>query len=360
MQEPQQHTSPTQPFPVGDALVPQSIDMAPEGFDLVNEGKIFTPFTKHPAVWKPLAAVNWPPSSYDPETHLMYICATDSLWGATGGDPNYPVEPGALYSGSVVARFAGAAARRVRRHRCHDEQARMAPAMGRSVLQRLDRHRRRARVRRAQRRQADGARQIQRPQTVGVSDGRRRERARVDVRVQGQAVRRRAGRRHRARRQQAQRRPVVVLPRRDDELAAARARRIPRHSAARRTSGCAPAAPAALPPAAAANLDKGKEIYTTTCVVCHGENGKGGSHGGAPLTPALTARRSPTSSRRGRNDMPPFGSALTPQQLNDLAAYVSADLQRRTEEKNGDGRIPPRVLLWSLCEHACDDTSRRR
>ena len=36
----------------------------------------------------------------------MYICATDSLWGAVGGDPDYPVEPGALYSGSVVARFA--------------------------------------------------------------------------------------------------------------------------------------------------------------------------------------------------------------------------------------------------------------
>src|SRR5580692_6228538 len=106
MQLPQQHTSATQPFPVGDAVVPQSIDIAPEGFDLINEGRIFTPFAKHPAVWKPLAAINWPPSSYDPQSHLLYICAQDSLWGATGGDPNYPVEPGALYSGSVVARFA--------------------------------------------------------------------------------------------------------------------------------------------------------------------------------------------------------------------------------------------------------------
>src|SRR6185369_16612538 len=76
MQEPQQFTSATQPFPVGDALVPQSIDIAPEGFELINEGRIFTPFTKRPAVWKPLAAVNWPPSSYDPQTNLMYICAT--------------------------------------------------------------------------------------------------------------------------------------------------------------------------------------------------------------------------------------------------------------------------------------------
>ena len=38
----------------------------------------------------------------------MYICAADSFWGAQGGDPDYPVEPGALYSGSVVARVQGA------------------------------------------------------------------------------------------------------------------------------------------------------------------------------------------------------------------------------------------------------------
>jgi quinohemoprotein ethanol dehydrogenase len=86
--------------------------------------------------------------------------------------------------------------------------------------------------------------------------------------------------------------------------------------------GAAPTPPAALPPASAANLDKGKEIYTTTCVVCHGENGKGGSHGGAPLTPALNREAITNVVARGRNDMPPFGSALTPQQLNDLTAYV--------------------------------------
>ena len=44
-QEPAQHTAATQPFPIGDAIVPQSLDMPPEGFELVNDGKIFTPFT---------------------------------------------------------------------------------------------------------------------------------------------------------------------------------------------------------------------------------------------------------------------------------------------------------------------------
>ena len=104
MQNAEAHTSPTQPFPIGDAIVPQYIDIPPEGWDLVNQGKIFTPFSDQQVIWKPLAAVNWPPSSYDPESHTMYICATDSLWGAKSAGKDYPVEPGELYSGSVVAR----------------------------------------------------------------------------------------------------------------------------------------------------------------------------------------------------------------------------------------------------------------
>ena len=74
MQLPQQFTSPTQPFPVGDAVVPQYIDIPPEGFDLVNEGRIFTPFSKHPSVWKPLAggqlAAQLLRSGEAPDVHL--------------------------------------------------------------------------------------------------------------------------------------------------------------------------------------------------------------------------------------------------------------------------------------------------
>jgi len=40
------------------------------------------------------------------------------------------------------------------------------------------------------------------------------------------------------------------------------------------------------------------------------------------LTPALNREAITNVVAHGRNDMPPFGSALTPQQLNDLAAYV--------------------------------------
>jgi quinohemoprotein ethanol dehydrogenase len=43
-QEPRQATAATQPYPRGDAIVPQLVDIPPEGFKLVNEGRIFTPF----------------------------------------------------------------------------------------------------------------------------------------------------------------------------------------------------------------------------------------------------------------------------------------------------------------------------
>ena len=43
-QEPRQATAKTQPFPRGDSIVPQFIEIAPEGHALVNDGRIFTPF----------------------------------------------------------------------------------------------------------------------------------------------------------------------------------------------------------------------------------------------------------------------------------------------------------------------------
>ena len=68
-QEPRQATAATQPFPRGDAVVPQLIQIAPEGSALVNDGRIFTPFVgKDPTIVKPgiWGGANWPPSAYDP------------------------------------------------------------------------------------------------------------------------------------------------------------------------------------------------------------------------------------------------------------------------------------------------------
>jgi len=76
----EQNTSPTQPYPIGDAFVPQFVDVAPEGMTLVNQGRIFTPFMYEPTLVQPGLAggANWPPSAYDPTRQVMYICASES------------------------------------------------------------------------------------------------------------------------------------------------------------------------------------------------------------------------------------------------------------------------------------------
>jgi alcohol dehydrogenase (cytochrome c) len=314
MQEPQQNTSPTQPFPVGDAIVPQSIDIAPEGFELVNEGKIFTPFTKHPSVWKPLAAVNWPPSSYDPDSNLMYICATDSLWGAVGGDPEYPVEPGALYSGSVVQRFAaprrgvfGAINLTTNRiawrqqwvDQCYSGSIVTAGGLvfiGRNDgrLTALDK----SNGKKLWEFQTDGG--VNAPASTFQYQGKQY----VVVLAGGTAL---AG---------SKRSDGLWLFSLDGTMES-----LPRGSAD------PVSIPRRGPPAAAATAhvpdkEKGKDTYITTCVVCHGETGKGGTHGGPPFTPKLTHDSVVTVLTKGRNDMPAFGSALSPEALEDLTAWV--------------------------------------
>ena len=87
-QEPRQATSSTQPIPRGDAFVPQAVDIAPEGYSLVNQGRTFTPFWLEPVVATPSTrgGANWPPSSYDPSTNYFYVCATDQAGLFRGGD----------------------------------------------------------------------------------------------------------------------------------------------------------------------------------------------------------------------------------------------------------------------------------
>jgi quinohemoprotein ethanol dehydrogenase len=90
VQEPRQLTSPTQPFPRGDAFVPHEMEIAPEDFPLVNQGRIFTPFWTDGVVAKPSprGGANWPPSSYDPSTNYFYVCGSDSANIFKGGDEN--------------------------------------------------------------------------------------------------------------------------------------------------------------------------------------------------------------------------------------------------------------------------------
>lgn len=103
-QEPRQATARTQPHPRGDAFVPQSVAIPPEGYRVVNEGRIFTPFWTEPIVAKPGqgGGANWPPSAYDPATGYLYVCASDRAGVFRGADigPERPPE-GERYLGGV-------------------------------------------------------------------------------------------------------------------------------------------------------------------------------------------------------------------------------------------------------------------
>jgi quinohemoprotein ethanol dehydrogenase len=107
-QEPRQATARTQPYPVGDAFVPQSVPIPPEGFRPVNEGRIFTPFWTDPVVAKPgqSGGANWPPSAYDPRTGYLYVCATDRA-GVFKGGADFEIPPdGDRYIGGAFGNIA--------------------------------------------------------------------------------------------------------------------------------------------------------------------------------------------------------------------------------------------------------------
>ena len=101
-QEPRQKTAATQPYPQGDAFVPQMIIETIEGVTLINEGRIFTPFWKEGVLVRPatFGGANWPPSSYDPSTHRLHICANDRIALFRGGEEVvYPPNQGGGFTG---------------------------------------------------------------------------------------------------------------------------------------------------------------------------------------------------------------------------------------------------------------------
>ncbi|HTR01114.1 MAG TPA: PQQ-binding-like beta-propeller repeat protein, partial [Candidatus Acidoferrum sp.] len=101
-------TAKTQPFPVGDAFVPHEIAIAPEGFKLINHGRIFTPYWTEPTVITPGigGGANWPPSAVDPNKGVMYICGQDKpfVYKANDISAERP-KPGGLYTGGDYLGF---------------------------------------------------------------------------------------------------------------------------------------------------------------------------------------------------------------------------------------------------------------
>jgi len=314
-QEPRQATSPTQPFPLGDAFVPQSMSIAPEGYPLVNDGRIFTPFWTDPIVAKPGqgGGANWPASSYDPRTGYLYVCASDRTGIFRGGDRDFDITPdGDSYLGGafgtvpfgVTGIFAALDMRTNRLvwqqewpERCYSGSVATAGGLvfvGRSDgrLTALD--------------SSTGALlwafQTGAGVNATVSVFEQAGQQYVVVLSAGNLF---AGSRHG---------DSVWLFSLDGEIGAVEA-----------VSQDAAAAPAVSP---IADLDVGRAVYQNTCGACHGPSGEGG-HGGGPALAAATNRSTVMQIvRSGRNDMPAFGDVLSAEQIRDVSAHVVETLPR--------------------------------
>jgi alcohol dehydrogenase (cytochrome c) len=321
-QEPRQATAKTQPFPQGDAIVPQLVEVAPEGFQLVNDGRIFTPFVgprptiMQPGIW---GGANWPPSAYDPARQRLFVCASSVVNGyAGGGDPNLvPPRPGAEFTGGtftfapvprtgIIAALDVTTNKIVWRFRWSDQCYSGVLATGGSLLF----------VGRADGRltalDSTTGQQLWEFQTgagmhAPVSTFERNGKQYVIAYSAGSALLGTA------------RGDSVWLFAMDGTLPPAQSGNPVSRSAV---------APAPNPPLAAvatlaeANLERGKQLYTQACVVCHGEDGKGGHGVGAPLAGLTDLAATIRTVSSGRNSMPPFSATFTPEQVRDVSAYV--------------------------------------
>ena len=95
-----------------------------------------------------------------------------------------------------------------------------------------------------------------------------------------------------------------------------------------------PGAPAPAPAAAPTsdrvpNRENGARLYKSACVPCHGATGEGGHGGGPTLVGGLTVEKIVSVTSAGRNNMPAFGTTLTATEINDVAAFIREDLAKR-------------------------------
>ena len=335
MQNAYQKTSPTQPIPVGDDIVPHAIDIAPDGYDLVNEGRTFTPFDSKPALYKPLAGVNWPPTSYDPTSGTLFVCANDMMGlGSADAGPVALPKQGEHYIAGTFGRVEAArrgifAALDVTTNRlvwrrqwadgCSSGSADTAGGLvfiGRSDgrLLAYDNH--------------DGNvlwefqtdAPITAPPTVFEYKGTEY----VAVMAAGSLY---SG---------SMRGDGLWLFSLNGTLGPRPPLTPPQPAPGAALTGTTPEGAAAggatvdAMPAGPADLAHGKVVYTNTCVPCHGPDGQG-SHGqGAPLKASLTAQLVFSTATTGRKDMPSFRGALTPADLRDVAGYITEQLVKHS------------------------------
>ena len=322
-QEPRQATAATQPYPVGDSIVPQQINIVPEGARLVpgtvripNDGKIFTPFWTDQIMVKPgtMGGANWPPSSYDPDSHLLYVCASDRISTFWVREPLETPGPNKVYMGGsfgqaqvddsgILAALDVRTNRLVWRQEWRDicYSGSVVTAGGLLFVGRSD-----GRLTAVDKRNGELLWQFQTDAGVNttVTTFEHKGRQLVAVHAGGGAF------------ANGKRGDGVWMFSLDGKIGP-----IAVGGAAAAGPGATKAAPLAGP-TRAANAANGAALYKAACVACHGESGTGG-HGGGPTllnAPAVAAIREVTTT--GRNNMPVFRDVYNQDEIQDIAAYI--------------------------------------
>lgn len=314
MQEPRQATSRTQPVPVGDALVAQAIAVAPEDHALVNQGRIFTPFAEQARLFAPLAAVNWPPSAYDPRTHWMYICASESANGARMDRTQFEPPPfdrsfrGGDYAGAgtpssgIFSALDLTTNRLVWQKRFNDgcRSGSLVTDGGLVFLGRND-----GRVMALDAATGDRLWQFQTEAAVnsGISTFLHKGKQLLVTYSGGGFVSGKKG-------------DGLWLFGLDGTL----------EGVSTAVPAVAQAAATEPPTPRAADRANGRRLYQATCTYCHGDSGRGGEGGGKAISPDLRITDILAVLSAGRDKMPAFAGVMTPQQLQDLAGYLHEEL----------------------------------
>ena len=314
-QEPRQGTAATQPYPRGDAFVPQSIDIAPEGATLVNKGRIFTPFWKTPVPVKPAIAggANWAPAAYDPQSGHLLICASDRAVSYVVQDLETTRPPeGANYTGGAPIRhlpllgvFAAVDLRtnKLVWQQQWGDQCFSGVAVTAGGLAFVGRN--------------DG-----RLTALDTSNGKRLWEFQTGAGMNSPvSVFQYNGRQY-----------VVAYSAGNMLQGTARGDSLwlfgldgrldsPVDVVASGTATAFTQAAAGQP-----NLDNGKATYDRACSSCHGSQGEGGHDGAPSLRATRSAALIMQTVGEGRREMPSFSSLLTAEQIRDVAGYVSQRL----------------------------------
>jgi alcohol dehydrogenase (cytochrome c) len=311
-QESRQNTAATQPFPVGDPVVPQSIDIPPAGFRLINEGRIFTPYWDKAVVAKPSpwGGVNWPPSSYDPRRGMLFVCANDQMGRFMVGASTEPKSGTAYTQGvfgfsdiplnGVFAAVDMRTNRIVWRQRWKDSCYSGSAATAGDIVftGRND-----GRFVALDSRNGDVLWEFQTGAGVNASASIFEHNGHQKIAVVS------AGN------------TFAGSPAGDSVWLFSLDGKLPPSEPHQALAAKATAVSLKGGDAAAGAL-----VFAQVCAACHGEEGKGGHGGGPDITQAVALELVANTVISGKNNMPPFAAALSFAQIRDVAAYVTTQL----------------------------------